>query len=514
MVRILNVAEKNDAAKSIANVLSRGSSRKREGFSKFNKIYEFEYNILNMNNCTMSMTSLSGHLLEMDFIGQYRKWYSCSPVTLFDVPVEKHCHPNMVDIKRTLEREIRGCQHLIIWTDCDREGENIGFEAIQVCKAVKPNIPVYRAKFSEITPQAIARACSNLIRPDKNVSDAVDVRQELDLRIVSNYGLCCERYKQVQAFIPEPFWKLKVSHSHEDGDCEFTWKRNRLFDHLACLVLYTHCIENPVAKVVDVKSKTKSKWRPTALDTVEMEKLASRKLRINAKETMKIAEKLYTQGFISYPRTETNMFPKELDLQKLVEDQTRDYNWGDFARRVLENGPNPRNGNKTDQAHPPIHPTKYTDNLQGNEKKVYEFVFTAQGLMITAKNYLEVYVYDKWNAKVIPVYNKGDTFQPNSIEMVASETSPPSLLTEADLIALMDKHGIGTDATHADHIETIKSRMYVGVKPDGKFVPGQLGMGLVEGYDSMGYQMSKPNLRAELEADLKRYMQNIQMKDD
>lgn len=88
--------------------------------------------------------------------------------------------------------------------------------------------------------------------------------------------------------------------------------------------------------------------------------------------------------------------------------------------------------------------------------------------------------------------------------MLASETSPPSLLTEADLIALMDKHGIGTDATHADHIETIKSRMYVGVKPDGKFVPGELGMGLVEGYDSMGYQMSKPNLRAELEADLKR----------
>lgn len=40
---------------------------------------------------------------------------------------------------------------------------------------------------------------------------------------------------------------------------------------------------------------------------------------------------------------------------------------------------------------------------------------------------------------------------------------------------------IGTDATHADHIETIKSRMYVGVKPDGKFVPGELGMGLVEG---------------------------------
>lgn len=62
---------------------------------------------------------------------------------------------------------------------------------------------------------------------------------------------------------------------------------------------------------------------------------------------------------------------------------------------------------------------------------------------------------------------------------------------------------IGTDATHAEHIETIKSRMYVGLQ-DLRFVPGQLGMGLVEGYDSMGFQMSKPNLRSELEADLKR----------
>jgi DNA topoisomerase-3 len=59
-----------------------------------------------------------------------------------------------------------------------------------------------------------------------------------------------------------------------------------------------------------------------------MEKLASRKLRISAKETMKIAESLYTKGFISYPRTETNMFPKDLDLVALVEEQTRDPNWG------------------------------------------------------------------------------------------------------------------------------------------------------------------------------------------
>lgn len=87
--------------------------------------------------------------------------------------------------------------------------------------------------------------------------------------------------------------------------------------------------------------------------------------------------------------------------------------------------------------------------------------------------------------------------------MIESRTTAPCLLTEADLIALMDKYGIGTDATHAEHIETIKKRLYVGLQ-DAKFlVPSQLGMGLVEGYDSMDLAVAKPCLRAEFELDLK-----------
>lgn len=84
--------------------------------------------------------------------------------------------------QRTLEREIVSCQGLIIWTDCDREGENIGFEVIKVCTDVKPDLRIYRAKFSEITAPSVRRALNTLGQPNQNVSDAVDVRQELDLR--------------------------------------------------------------------------------------------------------------------------------------------------------------------------------------------------------------------------------------------------------------------------------------------------------------------------------------------
>ena len=71
----------------------------------------------------------------------------------------------------------------------------------------------------------------------------------------------------------------------------------------------------------------------------ELEKIASRKLRINAKETMKIAEKLYSQGCISYPRTETNIFPKEFDLVSLVQKQAGDARWGGQCSVVLHHSP-------------------------------------------------------------------------------------------------------------------------------------------------------------------------------
>ncbi|XP_028400889.1 DNA topoisomerase 3-alpha-like [Dendronephthya gigantea] len=559
--RVLNVAEKNDAAKEIARVMSRGANSRREGVSRFNKIYEYHYNLFG-RQCEMTMTSLSGHMMEIEFFPGYQAWHNCQPLALFSAPVQKRVNPDMDNIRKTLEKEVRKCHALIVWTDCDREGENIGFEVIEVCRKIKPRIDIYRARFSEITATSITRACANLARPDENTSFAVDVRQELDLRIgaaftrfqtlrlqklfpevlskqLISYGSCqfptlgfvVQRYKDIVAFVAETFFKIKVKHNTPDGEAEFNWKRVRLFDRLACAVLHEECVENPMATVVNQITKPKSKWRPLPLDTVELEKLASRKLRINAKETMKIAEKLYNQGFISYPRTETNIFPSSLDLNNLIQQQTVDQNWGQFAANLLEEGANPRRGTKTDNAHPPIHPTKYTGTLNGNEKRLYEFIvrhflaccskdaqgvetvveidiagekFTAKGLTIIAKNYLNVYPYDKWCDKTLPIYQTGDRFMPTSIDMVEGATEPPSLLTEADLIALMEKHGIGTDATHAEHIEKIKARRYVGVQPDGKFVPGELGMGLVEGYDAMGFEMSKPHLRAELESDLKR----------
>lgn len=104
-MKYLNVAEKNDAAKSIAALLSNGTARRTEGLSPYNKLYSFQLNLKGQPT-DMVMTSVSGHLFQQDFIDAYKQWQSCDPISLFDAPVVKFCPENYVKIKKTLEREV------------------------------------------------------------------------------------------------------------------------------------------------------------------------------------------------------------------------------------------------------------------------------------------------------------------------------------------------------------------------------------------------------------------------
>lgn len=114
-----------------------------------------------------------------------------------------------------------------------------------------------------------------------------------------------------------------------------------------------------------------------------------------------------------------------------------------------------------------------------------------------------MYPYDKWTTKPLPSFTVGEMFMPSICELREGATTAPSLLTEADLVGLMDKNGIGTDATIAQHIETIIKREYVMPRMEGGtkyLVPSTLGIGLVEGYNSIGFEksLSKPQLRREV----------------
>lgn len=394
-----------------------------------------------------------------------------------------------------------------------------------------------------------------------------------------------DRYWKVKNFIPETFWSIKVAHRRDDIEVNFAWRRNRLFDRHSVIIFFERCLVAKIAKVIKVQEKPTKKWKPLPLTTIELQKMATRFLNMDSQRAMAVAEKLYQQGFISYPRTETDRFDPGMDLRSLVSQQTQDARWGQFAQGLQDGGFNqPRQGRNDDKAHPPIHPIAWaapTALADTDERRLYEFVarrflaccsedalgqatdveiqygdeeFHAHGLVVIARNYLDVYPYENWNSsQPMPKFTLGEEFQPTSANMTEGTTTAPGYLTEPDLLALMDANGIGTDATMAEHIAKIKEREYVTARPRSgggssrsedssnmstrgrgrarggragrggrggsaalndaggsaggvqEFIPTVLGMALVEGYDSIGLDvsLSKPFLRKEMEMRMK-----------
>ena len=399
-------------------------------------------------------------------------------------------------------------------------------------------------------------------------------------------GFVVDRYFRVKNFVPEPFWSIKVMHARDGKRVTFNWERSRLFDRMTTLILYERCLAAKMAKVVNVQEKPTRKYKPLPLTTVELQKAATRLLRMTGQQAMTIAEGLYNKGFISYPRTETDRFDKGMNLKAIVQKQTPDQRWGQFAQGLVNGAfKQPREGRHDDKAHPPIHPITYAapSVLSFDEGRLYEYVvrrflaycsedalgmatdiqlqysdeiFNARGVTVLERNYLDVFIYDKWDDTTeLPKFTRGETFQPTEAMMTEGKTSPPNYLTEADLIALMDANGIGTDATMAEHIQKIQEREYVATierggqaanndghddeqdnEPSSRggrgrsrargrggrgrggaassggrgggirvFVPTQLGVALILGYDRMNFETSlgKPFLRKEMELKMK-----------
>ncbi|KAI7303009.1 hypothetical protein KC315_g15860, partial [Hortaea werneckii] len=135
MTRILCVAEKPSIARAISNHLGGGNATTRSiQHNVYVKNYDFNYNFPAWGPCQVTVTSVSGHLLSNDFASQYRKWTSCEPSELFEARIETYVDDSHKPIAENIKRQARNAHKLFIWTDCDREGENIGTEIRQVAQ--------------------------------------------------------------------------------------------------------------------------------------------------------------------------------------------------------------------------------------------------------------------------------------------------------------------------------------------------------------------------------------------
>lgn len=141
----------------------------------------------------MACFEASKHIIELhllsvmfsDFPEKYQNWATIDPQDLFDAPIIKKESNPKAHICRHLSNEARGCSYMVLWLDCDREGENICFEVIESTgfDMKDSKRKVYRARFSSVTEKDISKAMDNLVEPNRDEALAVDARQEIDLKV-------------------------------------------------------------------------------------------------------------------------------------------------------------------------------------------------------------------------------------------------------------------------------------------------------------------------------------------
>lgn len=538
------------------------------GFNGACSVHEYEGTFKDQK-VKFKFTSVCGHINGLDFIGKYNSWDRCDPVELFSAPTEKKESTPKLKMPHFLASEAKNSDYLVLWLDCDKEGENICFEvmdAVSDCiKNVRSPHVTFRAKFSAITDKDIKHAMNTLGFPNENEARSVDARQELDLRIgcaftrfqtkffqgrygdldsslisfgpcqTPTLGFCVHRHDEIQQFKPEPFWFVQVT---LEPDVKLEWQRVRIFEKEIAMIFFNMVKDHKEAYVEQVVEKDSYRSRPLALNTVELMRCASSGLGIGPHNAMQIAEKLYIQGFISYPRTETTSYPTNFDLRGVLKQFERSHEYGEESRNILNDFTSPRQG-KDCGDHPPITPTKVgsRNDFEGDTWRVYDFIvryfigtlsrdlkfkctttkfsiddesFSNTSNILIDPGYTRVMTWQAMSKESLATpFKVGEKVKIKDIKLAESQTGAPSYLTEADLITLMEKHQIGTDASIPVHINNITQRNYVTIESGRRLKPTTLGIVLVHGYMKIDAELVLPTMRSAVEKQLNLIAQGI-----
>lgn len=148
-------------------------------------------------------------------------------------------------------------------------------------------------------------------------------------------NFCVERHQQIVAFQPEAYWRVQPAASKAGARLPLEWERGRVFDADAAGLLLANVRDARALRVQSVTVREERRPRPAGLNTVELLKAASSGLGMGPAHAMRVAESLYTSGYLSYPRTESSAYPANFDLEAALRSQARHPVWGEYAAAVL-----------------------------------------------------------------------------------------------------------------------------------------------------------------------------------
>jgi DNA topoisomerase I len=555
----LIVTEKNNSAKRIAEILS-------DGAAKADATYKVPFYTWSDTDGEHMAIGLKGHVMNPAFPEGYSNWQETDLHELIDAELVKE--PTDKNVLKAVRKVAKDAESIVIATDYDREGELIGLEALEQIADANPaaidgdapdseaplaNQPrIERAHYSALTKDEIERAFSNLDDLSYDLAHAGAARQDIDLiwgatltravslatrRFGSNFlsvgrvqsptlALIVERELERRAHVPRPYWEVYARFEHPDGAFEAHHATDKFWERAEADAALAGTKSPGV--VSEVSSRRNTRKPPAPYNTTAFTTDASSRLGITPSRAMQIAEDLYMDGFISYPRTDNTVYPPSLPARELVASLVR---IGEFeaAAPLLEGELRPTRGKKETTDHPPIYPTQaiYPSALDGPKRRVYELVvrrflatfsppmitestradikagsetYFVRGSVVIDPGYAAIYTYARSADEEIPKLEEGQELAFDGEPwLIDKETQPPARISQGRLVEMMEERGLGTKATRADIIQKLYDRGYVFGNPPE---PSETGIAMYKAFHEYVPRMATPEMTAELEHDM------------
>jgi DNA topoisomerase-1 len=562
----LIVTEKNNSAKKIAEIL--GSSPKAD------KSYKVPFYTWSDAAGEHMSIGLKGHVLGPAFPEGYSNWQETDLHELIDAELIKEATDK--NVVKAIKKVAKEADDLVIATDFDREGELIGLEALQEILESNPalgtadeidsgTLRIKRARYSALTKEEIERAFADLDELSYPLANAGAARQDIDLlwgatltravslatrRFGSNFlsvgrvqsptlALVVERELERRAHVPKPFWELFAKFQHPEGSFESHHTTDKFWEKAEADAALAGTESPGVVKSINARKNTRKP--PTPYNTTAFTTDASSRLGITPASAMRIAEDLYMDGFISYPRTDNTVYPASLPIRELIASLVRIDEFSAAAGLLDQDRLTPTRGKKETTDHPPIYPTQAVrpGAFEGPKRRVYELVvrrflatfsppmitestradieagsetYFVRGSVVVDPGYAGVYTYARSADEEIPKLEEGQELPLDGDPwIVDKETQPPSRISQGKLIEMMEERGLGTKATRADIIQKLYDRGYVYANPP---VPSETGIAMYEAFRKFVPEMATPEMTARLESEMDQIASGEMTKDE
>ena len=540
---ILIITEKPQAAAKIAAAI--GNERKITDPGSRASYFE----VKSPTHGKIIVASAVGHLFNLTYVKGQTGW------PIFDLIWEPSYNKKNAAFTKQyynlLKKLSKRAKEYIISTDYDVEGEVIGWNVLRfICNQQTAK----RMKYSTLTKNELLQSFENpLSELDWGQAYAGEARHFLDwlyginlsralMSAIKTSGsfkilsigrvqgpalkIIVDREKEIENFKSEPYWQVFAITDKEEKPWEFKHPKD-IFNKEEL-----KRFENIKEAQAETKKSEEKLPPPGPFDLTTLQREAYRLHKISPSQTLSLAQKLYLDGLISYPRTSSQKIPEAINPKQILKSLEKQFPEAKSATRKT-----PIEGAKSDPAHPSIYPTgDLPDNITEEELRLYliiakRFISCFSSDALLAKKRITLTARDKENkdvtftASAIHIVDQGWTkvyptvleekYIPDfsghvdidKIRIDEKVTQPPKRYTPASLVSILEKKNLGTKSTRSSIVDTLFDRGYL----DGKSIKATpLGLNLIETLSEYSPIIIDENLTRELEKEMNHIQESKQ----